>query len=117
MSRVRQIERLNDQQLLNGRNLDRGSWHDDWTHSAWVYIGGLPLELTEGDVLCIFSQCGEPEEITMPGRDAKSGKSRGYCFLKYKDQRSTILAVDNLNGTKILGRTICVDHAKAPKIS
>ena len=30
--------------------------------------------------------------------------------MKYQDQRSTILAVDNLNGATVLGRTIRVDH-------
>ncbi|NXY35591.1 RBMX2 protein, partial [Pomatorhinus ruficollis] len=38
------------------------------------------------------------------------GKSKGFCFLCYEDQRSTILAVDNFNGIKIKGRTIRVDH-------
>eukprot|EP00063_Salmo_salar_P018389 XP_013993224.1 PREDICTED: RNA-binding motif protein, X-linked 2-like isoform X2 [Salmo salar] len=43
-------------------------------------------------------------------RDKKTGKSKGFCFICYEDQRSTILAVDNLNGIKIKGRTIRVDH-------
>lgn len=30
----------------------------------------------------------------------------------YLDQRSTVLAVDNLNGAKVLGRTLRVDHTK-----
>ena len=34
-------------------------------------------------------------------RDGKTGKSRGFCFLCYEDQRSTVLAVDNLNGIKV----------------
>jgi RNA-binding motif X-linked protein 2 len=34
-------------------------------------------------------------------RDQKTGKSRGFGFLKYDDQRSTILAVDNLNGAQV----------------
>lgn len=37
----------------------------------------------------------------------------------YEDQRSTILAVDNLNGAKVLERTLRVDHVKnykQPKI-
>lgn len=38
-------------------------------------------------------------------RDKKTGKSKGFCFLCYEDQRSTILAVDNLNGIKVM--TIC----------
>jgi len=51
-------------------------------------------------------------------RDKDTGKSRGYCFLCYEDQRSTDLAVDNLNGIKLLGRILRVDHVenyKAPK--
>ncbi|KAG9083912.1 hypothetical protein FRC06_004318 [Ceratobasidium sp. 370] len=37
----------------------------------------------------------------------------------YEDQRSTILAVDNLNGAQVLGRTLRVDHVqnyKQPKV-
>ena len=30
----------------------------------------------------------------------------------YEDQRSTVLAVDNLNGAKVLERTLRVDHVK-----
>ena len=35
-------------------------------------------------------------------RDRKSGKPKGFCFLAYEDQRSTVLAVDNLNGFKVV---------------
>jgi RNA recognition motif-containing protein len=34
-------------------------------------------------------------------RDNDTGKSKGFCFLKYEDARSCILAVDNLIGTKV----------------
>jgi RNA-binding motif X-linked protein 2 len=34
-------------------------------------------------------------------RDKATGRSRGFCFLCYEDQRSTVLAVDNLNGIKV----------------
>lgn len=34
-------------------------------------------------------------------RDKKTGKSKGFCFICYEDQRSTVLAVDNLNGIKV----------------
>ncbi|KAJ1756700.1 UMP-CMP kinase, partial [Coemansia sp. RSA 1752] len=36
-----------------------------------------------------------------------------YAFVQYEDQRSTVLAVDNLNGARVLGRTLRVDHVKA----
>ena len=37
-------------------------------------------------------------------RDKKTGKSKGFCFIGYEDQRSTILSVDNLNGIKVNSR-------------
>jgi len=89
-----------------------------------VFVGGLPYDLTEGDVITIFSQYGEVVNIHLPKRRAEpardgrqprqapapSGHNRGFGFLMYEDQRSTVLAVDNLNGTKVLGRTLRVDH-------
>ncbi|KAH3669527.1 hypothetical protein WICMUC_004949 [Wickerhamomyces mucosus] len=70
----------------------------------------MPYDLTEGDILIIFSQYGIPVHMKLV-RDKETGNSKGFGWLKYEDQRSTILAVDNLNGTKILNRIIRVDHA------
>jgi RNA-binding motif X-linked protein 2 len=50
-------------------------------------------------------------DINMP-RDKDTGKPRGFAFLMYEDQRSTVLAVDNLNGAKVLERVLRVDHVK-----
>jgi RNA recognition motif-containing protein len=33
--------------------------------------------------------------------DEATNKSLGFCFVKYENQRSTILAVDNFNGMKL----------------
>lgn len=41
-------------------------------------------------------------------RDKETGKPKGFAFVMYEDQRSTVLAVDNLTGGKVLGRTIRV---------
>lgn len=40
-------------------------------------------------------------------RDHKTGKSKGFAFLQYEDQRSTILAVDNLNGADASILVLC----------
>ncbi|XP_043913187.1 RNA-binding motif protein, X-linked 2 [Protopterus annectens] len=77
--------------------------------------GGLHFDLTEGDIICVFSQYGEIVNINLV-RDKKSGKSKGFCFICYEDQRSTILAVDNFNGIKIKGRTLRVDHVASYRI-
>ena len=57
-------------------------------------------------------------DVNLP-RDKETGKTRGFGFLMYEDQRSTILAVDNLNGAKVLEKTLRVDHVrdyKQPKV-
>ena len=74
-------------------------------------FGGLPYELSEGDIITIFSQYGEPTFLKL-ARDRESGKSKGFGWLKYEDQRSTDLAVDNLGGAEIAGRLVRVDHAR-----
>src|SRR6266436_9194935 len=58
-----------------------------------------------------YIRYGEVVDINLP-RDKETGKTKGFGFLMYEDQRSTILAVDNLNGGKVLDRTIRVDHVK-----
>ena len=37
----------------------------------------------------------------MTCRHQDTGKPRGFAFLAYEDQRSTVLAVDNLNGCRV----------------
>jgi RNA-binding motif X-linked protein 2 len=108
MNSIRRIQELNKRELEAGVT-PSGSWHRDHSHSAFIYIGGLQPTLSEGDVLCIFSQFGEPTYINLV-RDRETGKSKGFCFLKYEDQRSTDLAVDNLSGAEVLGRMLNVDH-------
>ena len=46
-------------------------------------------------------------------RDRETHKAKGFSFLMYEDQRSTVLAVDNMNGAKVLGRTVRVDHVRS----
>ncbi|KAK7204643.1 hypothetical protein BZA70DRAFT_289967 [Myxozyma melibiosi] len=104
----RRIAKLNEQELEAGVS-EAGSWHNDYKDTAFVFIGSLPFNLTEGDILAIFSQYGNPVFIDLM-RDKDTGKSKGFAFLKYEDQRSTVLAVDNLDGATVLGRTIRVDH-------
>ncbi|KAI4197594.1 MAG: hypothetical protein LQ350_005828 [Teloschistes chrysophthalmus] len=113
MNTIREIQRLNKLELENAV-APEASWHRDHADSAYIYIGGLPFDLSEGDIITIFSQFGEPTFVKLV-RDKETGKSKGFAFLKYEDQRSTDLAVDNLGGATIMGRTLKVDHTKYKK--
>lgn len=68
------------------------------------------------DHLNHYFRYGEVVDVNLP-RDKETGKTKGFGFLMYEDQRSTVLAVDNLNGATVLDRTLRVDHVKKYKQS
>ena len=116
MNVIQEIQRINERELAAGIFGGSGkSWHDEYKNSAWVHVGGVPYELSEGDIICVMSQWGEVEDIELL-REKGSNKSKGSAFVKYEDQRSTILAVDNFNGIQLLGRMLRVDHVKEKRL-
>jgi len=52
---VKEIQRINEREASRGTDLS-GSWHSEYSHSAYVFVGGLPFDLTEGDIIVVFSQ-------------------------------------------------------------
>ena len=52
--------KINEKELAMGLAGTKNSWHQEYKASAWVFLGGLPYEMTEGDIICMFSQYGEP---------------------------------------------------------
>lgn len=115
ITNAKNLNKLNERELSLGLTGSKTSWHSLYEESAWIFVGGLAYDLTEGDVIAVFSQYGEIVNINFV-RDKKTGKPKGYCFICYEDQRSTILAVDNFNGIKVLNRILRVDHVQDYKI-
>lgn len=95
----------NQASLLNSKELSKGikdntSWHDSYKNSPHIYIGGIPFELNEGDILTVFAQFGKISKINLV-RERKTQKSKGFAFLSYDDPKSAILSVDNFDGIKV----------------
>ncbi len=108
LTQIKNTQKVNLSEVRQGLS-DSASWHAKFANSAYVFAGGLSFDLTEGDVLAVFSQYGEIVDVNLV-RHEETGKSRGFAFVCYEDQRSTVLVVDNLNGGTVLGRTIRVEH-------
>ncbi|KAL5965316.1 RNA-binding motif protein X-linked 2 [Taenia solium] len=106
---------MNERELCFGHTGTGSSWHRQYRDSAWIFVGGLSYDLTEGDVICVFSQYGEIANINLV-RDRDTGRSKGFAFVCYENQKSTVLATDNLNGIKIAGRMIRVDHVEKYRV-
>ncbi|ABO97063.1 predicted protein, partial [Ostreococcus lucimarinus CCE9901] len=108
LTQIKNTQKATMREIESGMG-EEASWHARYKHSAYVYAGGLAFNMTEGDILAVFSQFGEVVDVNLV-RDEEKGRSRGFAFICYADQRSTVLAVDNLNGATVVGRTIKVDH-------
>ncbi|KAL8503760.1 hypothetical protein ACS0TY_022470 [Phlomoides rotata] len=89
---VKRIQNINKKESNLGLS-EEASWHAKYKDSAYVFVGGIPFDLTEGDLLAMFAQYGEIVDVNLI-RDKDTGKSKGFAFLAYEDQRSTTLAVE-----------------------
>lgn len=108
MNAIQKINKINQKELENNVS-DSASWHADYKDTSYIYIGFLPFDLNEMDIVKIFSQYGIPTHINLI-KDKETGKSRGFCYLKYEDYRSCVLAIDNFNGIQLRDKKIKVDH-------
>lgn len=82
MNVVKEIAKITEEELKLGiyGGISKGSWHDKYKDSAWVFLGGFSYELSEGDIICVMSQWGEIEDINLI-REKSTNKSMGsFCF-------------------------------------
>lgn len=71
LTQIRNTQKASKAEIELGLH-EKSSWHDRFKHSAYIFTGGLPFELTEGDVLAVFSQYGEIADIHLV-RDKTTG--------------------------------------------
>ncbi|EGV64708.1 hypothetical protein PSN45_005049 [Yamadazyma tenuis] len=70
-----------------------------------VYVGNIPYDYTEEQVLEIASSVGPVDDLRLLF-DPVSGKSKGYAFVKYSDRETAASAVRNLNNHSIGNRNL-----------
>lgn len=52
---VKRIQNINSKEAALGIS-EEASWHAKYKDSAYVFVGGIPFDLTEGDLLAVFAQ-------------------------------------------------------------
>jgi RNA recognition motif-containing protein len=76
-----------------------------------LYVGGLPYQTTDQDLLDLFGQAGHVIEATVI-IDRDTGRSKGFGFVEMSDDRGARTAIERLNGTILGNRTITVNEAR-----
>lgn len=76
-----------------------------------IYIGNLAYGVAEHDLEREFAAFGRVKSAQVI-RDNESGRSRGFAFVEMEDAGEAARAIEQLNGTDIMGRAIVVNEAK-----
>src|SRR5205823_14400481 len=76
-----------------------------------LYVGGLPYQTTEQDLLDLFEQVGQVTEASVI-TDRQTGRSKGFGFVEMSNDQEAQSAIARLNGTLLGNRTITVNEAR-----
>uniref|UniRef100_A0A1D1YAS0 Glycine-rich RNA-binding protein n=1 Tax=Anthurium amnicola TaxID=1678845 RepID=A0A1D1YAS0_9ARAE len=75
------------------------------------FIGGLSWSTTERDLREVFEKFGNLTEAKVV-KDRFSGRSRGFGFVTFDDQKAMEDAIEAMNGMDLDGRSITVNKAQ-----
>ncbi len=82
--------------------------------SKKIYVGNLSFRATEDDIRGIFSKVGEVESVNIL-TDAHTGRSKGFGFVEMASEEDAKKAIESLNGSSFMERTLTVAEAKPQK--
>lgn len=81
-----------------------------------LYVGGLPYQTTENDLITLFEQIGPVASATVI-TDRDTGRSKGFGFVEIDNAEDAQKAISQLNGTLLGNRTITVNEARERQAS
>ena len=75
-----------------------------------LYVGNLPFDATEADVLALFERHGKVDSVKLVN-DRETGKPRGFGFVDMAPNEAQA-AIQALNGAPMGGRALRVNEAQ-----
>ena len=76
-----------------------------------VYIGNLPYDVTEDQVVELFKPFGEVNRAALV-TDRETGRPRGFGFVEMANDDEARLAIEGLSGKDYEGRPLTVNEAR-----
>ena len=76
-----------------------------------IYVGNLSHQVTEDDLRKAFEAFGQVESANII-KDKFSGESRGFGFVQMPSKQQAQEAIEQMNGTDLMGRSINVNEAR-----
>lgn len=76
-----------------------------------IYVGNLSPQVTEDDLRKAFEAFGQVESANII-KDRFSGESRGFGFVQMPSKQEAQNAIEQVNGSDLMGRTVNVNEAR-----
>lgn len=76
-----------------------------------LYVGNISFQASEDDLKELFTKAGEVVSTKLI-KDAATGRPRGFGFVEMNTDSEAQKAVEMLNGSNFLERSIVVNEAK-----
>ena len=76
-----------------------------------IYVGNLAWKANNQELKELFEHFGAVDKAVII-RDRRTKRSRGFGFVEMPDDGEAQAAIDNLNNTVFMERTIVVNEAK-----
>jgi RNA recognition motif-containing protein len=79
-----------------------------------VYVGNMGPEITDDKLRKLFAAHGEVDEVRLI-TDHYTGRPRGFAFVDMATEEAAKIAISELNGQDVDGRSLKVAEAKPRK--
>ncbi len=76
-----------------------------------LYVGNLSYDTTLDSLKAKFSEFGEVVDAVII-TDRNTGRSKGFGFVEYTDEKAATKAVEGMSGKELDGRTLVVNVAR-----
>lgn len=76
-----------------------------------IYVGNISFKATEDAIKELFTKAGEVESVKII-TDAHTGQPKGFCFIEMASEEDAKKAIETLNGTTFMERTLSVAEAR-----
>jgi cold-inducible RNA-binding protein len=76
-----------------------------------IYVGNLAWKTTDQDLEELFRNFGEVDKAFVI-RDRNTKRSKGFGFIEMADESAAKAAINSLNNTIYMDRTLVVNEAK-----
>jgi len=77
-----------------------------------LYVGNMSYDTTDDDLRKAFEEHGTVDSVAVIS-DRHSGRSKGFGFVEMSDDEEAKTAMESMNDTDFMGRTLKVNEARS----